>query len=250
MGTEVTPPSSTISSSTSCSPPRWGSWLPVEGRNVEDLIAMVDGRSAAIACSTQCCAPVRRRCLRRESRRPQPAKLRDNPHGIDLGAPNRLPAVPDSGEADRSLRRPFLELTRLEARAVEWAGDGRLRLIGRRHLRSNNSGCTTSRCWSRARPAAPADQPRRRCRTWRGRRRQGIGLSRVGEVTADVEVPIPACWASPLPHGWGHGQPGARLDVAARHAGVIPNVLTDPLAIDLVSGTSVLNGILVEAAPA
>ena len=73
----------------------------------------------------------------------------------------------------------------------------------------------------------------------------------VGEVTADVEVTdIVMPGVVSLPHGWGHGQPGARLDVAARHAGVNSNVLTDPRVIDPVSGTSVLNGIPVEVAPA
>ena len=40
--------------------------------------------------------------------------------------------------------------------------------------------------------------------------------------------------------------PGARLRVAAEHAGVNSNVLSDDRAIDPLSGTSVLNGIPVE----
>ena len=49
-----------------------------------------------------------------------------------------------------------------------------------------------------------------------------------------------------LPHGWGHGTPGARMAVAAEHAGVNSNVLTDPSIIDPLSGNAVLNGIPVE----
>jgi len=75
--------------------------------------------------------------------------------------------------------------------------------------------------------------------------------SRVGEVTASVEVTdVVMPGVVSLPHGWGHGQPGARLAVAGRHAGVNSNVLTDPLALDPLSGTSVLNGIPVEVVPA
>ena len=75
--------------------------------------------------------------------------------------------------------------------------------------------------------------------------------SRVGEVTASVEVTdVVMPGVVSLPHGWGHGQPGARLEVAGRHAGVNSNVLTDPLALDPLSGTSVLNGIPVEVVPA
>ena len=54
------------------------------------------------------------------------------------------------------------------------------------------------------------------------------------------------CWReSP-----GHSKPGARMAVAAEHAGVNSNVLTDPSIIDPLSGNAVLNGIPVEVVPA
>jgi anaerobic selenocysteine-containing dehydrogenase len=53
-----------------------------------------------------------------------------------------------------------------------------------------------------------------------------------------------------LPHGWGHDVPGTQLRVAAEHAGVNSNVLSDDEAIDPLSGTSVLNGIPVGVVPA
>jgi anaerobic selenocysteine-containing dehydrogenase len=53
-----------------------------------------------------------------------------------------------------------------------------------------------------------------------------------------------------LPHGWGHDLPGAKMRVAAEHAGVNSNVLADDRALDPLSGTSVLNGIPVELQPA
>jgi len=46
-----------------------------------------------------------------------------------------------------------------------------------------------------------------------------------------------------LPHGWGHDVPGIQMEVAAQHAGVNSNVLTDDERIDVVSGNAVLNGI-------
>jgi hypothetical protein len=46
-----------------------------------------------------------------------------------------------------------------------------------------------------------------------------------------------------LPHGFGHGAAGARLSVAARHAGVNSNLLTDEEGLDALSGNAVLNGI-------
>jgi anaerobic selenocysteine-containing dehydrogenase len=75
--------------------------------------------------------------------------------------------------------------------------------------------------------------------------------SRVGEVTAPVEVTdaVRAGVVS-LPHGWGHGAAGTRLEVAARYAGVNSNVLTDGTVIDPLSGNCALNAIPVELAPA
>ena len=53
-----------------------------------------------------------------------------------------------------------------------------------------------------------------------------------------------------IPHGWGHDRPGARLGVAARHAGVNSNVLAEGDRFDPLSGTAVLNGIPVTVRPA
>jgi anaerobic selenocysteine-containing dehydrogenase len=74
--------------------------------------------------------------------------------------------------------------------------------------------------------------------------------SRVGEVDAPVEVTdaiMPGVVS--IPHGWGHSAPGARMQVAAEHAGVNSNVLADELEIEPLSGNAVLNGIPVEVAP-
>lgn len=51
-----------------------------------------------------------------------------------------------------------------------------------------------------------------------------------------------------LPHGWGHGQPGTQLSVAAEHAGVNVNIVTPSTSVDPLSGTSQLTGIPVEVA--
>lgn len=53
-----------------------------------------------------------------------------------------------------------------------------------------------------------------------------------------------------IPHGWGQGAPGARLGVAAEHAGTDSNVLADTAALDPLSGNAVLCGIPVELGPA
>ena len=53
-----------------------------------------------------------------------------------------------------------------------------------------------------------------------------------------------------IPHGWGHDLPGTRTRVAAAHAGVNSNLLTDEFAVDPLSGNAVLNGIPIQLAAA
>jgi hypothetical protein len=53
-----------------------------------------------------------------------------------------------------------------------------------------------------------------------------------------------------VPYGWGHGLPGTQQAVAAGHAGVNVNILTDASVIDPLSGNAVLNGIPVTIIPA
>jgi anaerobic selenocysteine-containing dehydrogenase len=124
-------------------------------------------------------------------------------------------------------------------------------LIGRRHLRSNNSWMHNvpalvkgrDRCTLQLHPADAA-----RLDLTDGDDAQVT--SRVGTLTARVEVTdtvMPGVVS--LPHGWGHDVPGTRQTVAAAHPGVNSNVLTDESVIDPLSGNSVLNGIPVEIKP-
>jgi anaerobic selenocysteine-containing dehydrogenase len=76
-------------------------------------------------------------------------------------------------------------------------------------------------------------------------------MSAAGSIHVPVEVtdemmPGVVC----LPHGWGHDKPGARLGVAARHAGACNNVLAPGALVDVPSGNAVVNGIPVEVSPA
>ena len=52
-----------------------------------------------------------------------------------------------------------------------------------------------------------------------------------------------------LPHGWGHDQPGAQLEVAAANPGANLNALMDENRRDPLSGNAVLSGMEVEMTP-
>jgi anaerobic selenocysteine-containing dehydrogenase len=74
--------------------------------------------------------------------------------------------------------------------------------------------------------------------------------SNVGSVEVQVVVTdsiMPGVVS--LPHGWGHKAKGARLRVANAAQGANINDLTDPRAIDTLTGTSVLTGVAVELEP-
>jgi anaerobic selenocysteine-containing dehydrogenase len=178
--------------------------------------------------------------------------LVDAPHGIDLGPLEpRIPEIlkTPSGRVELAPQEIRQDLDRLRA-GIDARRDG-LVLIGRRHLRSNNSwmhnldvlNSGSNTCTLQVHPDTAAE----------------IGLtggtqarvtSRSGEVTIPVEVTdgIRPGVVS-MPHGWGHSMPGTRGSVAATKPGVNTNLLTDPLALDPLSGTSVLNGIPVKVEP-
>ncbi len=229
---------------------------PVAGRDVDELVAMVEGPTG----SDRVLDAMLRTGPYGDGFGSEPdglslAKLLRNPHGIDLGPlVPRLPGVLKSPANRINLwAGPFRdELDRLRARVHEWAEEPRLRLVGRRHVRSNNSWMHNlevlvkgkERCTLQVHP----DDARRFGLVEGG---QAEIKSRVGKVVAPVEVTdLVMKGVVSLPHGWGHSMPGAKLEVAGRYAGINTNILTDPAMIDPMSGNAVLNAIPVEVAPA
>ncbi|MEU3339014.1 molybdopterin oxidoreductase family protein [Streptomyces sp. NPDC006668] len=176
-------------------------------------------------------------------------RLLAHPHGIDIG-PLR-PRLPQplktrSGKVEL-LPQPIADdLPRLR-RALRERPDG-LVLVGRRHLRSNNS-------WMHNVPALtggsnrctlhihPEDAERLGVRDGAPVRVKGAG----GEVTARAEVTDGVRrGVVSLPHGWGHDRPGTRLRHAATEPGVNVNQLLDGSLLDPLSGNAVLNGVPIE----
>lgn len=181
------------------------------------------------------------------------ARLESEVHGVDLGPLQaRLPEVlrTASGKIELAPELLLKDVPRLKE-ALTRKDDGLL-LIGRRHLRSNNS-------WLHNIPSLVSGKTR--CTLLihpDDAKSHGLEdsakvqvTSRVGSVVAPLEVTDSIMrGVVSLPHGWGHGQPGTRMSVAAANAGVNSNILTDEAAMDVPSGNSVLNGIPVTVAPA
>ncbi|MFJ5556456.1 molybdopterin oxidoreductase family protein [Streptomyces sp. NPDC093250] len=179
-------------------------------------------------------------------------KLLAHPHGIDLGPlRSRLPQPlkTRSGKVELLPEPIAADLPRLLA-ALDDGPDG-LVLVGRRHLRSNNS-------WMHNVPALtggsnrctlhlhPDDAERLGIRDGQPVRVKGAG----GEVTAPAEVTDAVRpGVVSLPHGWGHDRPGTRTRHAAADPGANVNQLLDGSLLDPLSGNAVLNGVPVEVAP-
>ncbi|MFE4634407.1 molybdopterin oxidoreductase family protein [Streptomyces sp. NPDC056773] len=179
-------------------------------------------------------------------------RLLAHPHGIDLGPLRpRLPGLlrTRSGAIELLPDPIAAELPRLRAALAD--RPAALVLVGRRHLRSNNSWLHnvpaltggSNRCTLQVHPEDAA--------------RLGLTDGRPARITADggsLEVPVEITDAVrtgvvSLPHGWGHDRPGTRLSVAAAVPGVNVNQLLDGSRLDPLSGTAVLNGFPVELTP-
>lgn len=181
-------------------------------------------------------------------------KLAEHPHGIDLGPlrpafperlrtkDRRIDLTPEIFVKDVGRLRTFLA-EREAAGAVE-----SLELIGRRHLRSNNS-------WMHNVPKLVSGADR--CTlmihpTDADRRQVADGdlvrvRSRVGEVRVRAELTdsiMPGVVS--LPHGFGHSRAGTRMSVAEKHSGVSINDLTDELLLDELTGNAAFCGVAVE----
>ena len=183
--------------------------------------------------------------------------LRRQPHGVDLGPLQpRIPEVlrTPSGKIELAPQQIVADVPRLRS-ALSRAtanGDPGLVLIGRRQLRSNNSWMHNLTPLVKGRDQCTLlVHPRDAARLGLADGGDAVVTSETGSVRIPVEVTeeIMSGVVS-IPHGWGHGADGARMAVAAEHAGVNSNLLADGSRLDAPSGNAVLNGIPVEVVPA
>ncbi|MFT6898216.1 MAG: anaerobic selenocysteine-containing dehydrogenase [Paraglaciecola sp.] len=192
--------------------------------------------------------------------------LMAQPHGIDLG-----PLQPDLPRAiyhdDKQIHLAFdyfmADLPRLDGHFFAQGSPyqqlkkqpDRLLLIGRRHLKSNNSWLHNSPRMMKGLDKANADNntharctaqlhPQDALRFDITQGQQISVSSRVGEITlaADITDKIMPGVIS-IPHGWGHNRKGTAWQLAEHHSGVSVNDLTDEMVLDELSGNAVLNGV-------
>ena len=175
-------------------------------------------------------------------------RLKANPSGIDLG--ELQPVLPAAlRTTDKKIdAAPQIYLDHLKQAAIAQLNASKEKqpeanefsLIGRRHLRSNNSWMHNSK-----RLVKGAD----RCTLMmHSSDAEQLNLvdgapvtisSSVGSVTAPLEITdeiMPGVVS--LPHGYGHHRPKTKLSVATEHAGVSINDLTDDKIVDNLTGNA------------
>lgn len=183
------------------------------------------------------------------------ARLREQPHGIDLG-----PLQP--GFAHRVFHRggridlappPIVDAIPELERALDRAvAPDQLTLIGRRDIRSNNS-------WMHNLPSLAAGKPRcvlvvhpddaKRLSLVDGAAAVLETEIHRGEVIVRVSDEIRPGVVS-LPHGWGHPEIAGGQRIAAATIGVSANDWTSDRVAEAIVGQSILNGVVARVYPA
>jgi anaerobic selenocysteine-containing dehydrogenase len=180
-------------------------------------------------------------------------QLKAAPHGLDFGAlqpcfPARLftedkkiQLAPPILVQDLERARAFLQQKKAASNDYPFA------LIGRRHLRDNNSWLHNSERLVKGRNRCtllihPADADALK-----------IDNQQIVQVNSRVgTVELPAEWSTGMmrgvvcmPHGYGHGRANVQLDVARKHAGVSVNDLTDEQLVDDLTGNAAFSNVFV-----
>lgn len=181
------------------------------------------------------------------------ATLFDHPHGVDLGAlksnlASRLKTANQHVQAaPAAILADLARFAALQAPAVD-----ELLMIGRRHVRSNNSWMHNYHRLVKGKPRHqllmhPDDLASRGLSDG-----QKVRVSsRVGVIEVEVLGSLDMMkGVVSLPHGWGHARPGVQMTIASGQPGSSANDLTDECQLDELSGNAALNGVPVTVAAA
>ena len=173
--------------------------------------------------------------------------------GVDLGPlTSRVPEVLRTPSGKIELAPPMLIADLQRAAADLRRPAPELVVIGRRQLHSNNSWMHNLPVLAKSQQARsgrctalvnPADAARLGLKDGVTARifRDGRSVEAEVEITDEMMPGVVS-----LPHGWGHGQPGSKMAIAATQPGANLNALLDENQRDPLSGNAVLSGVAVQ----
>ena len=178
------------------------------------------------------------------------AELAEKPHGVDLGELRScLPERLFTSNKRINLAPELLveDLKRLKVEAKD-SDEFPFALIGRRHLRDNNSWLHNSEILMKGKNRCTVlinDSDAEKLNL------QNLQIVKVSSRVGSVEIPCEiteniARGVVSIPHGYGHNRDGVKLDTAKNHAGVSLNDLTDDRVIDELTGNAAFSNVLVK----
>jgi anaerobic selenocysteine-containing dehydrogenase len=178
-------------------------------------------------------------------------KLKEYPHGIDLGPLNSV--LPDrlfTKDKKIALAPPQLlnDLKRLKEKFTYWENENNsdfpFYLIGRRHLRSNNSWMHNSLRLVKGKERCTVLINENDAQKMNLKDQQQVNVtSNVGTIQLPVETSNDMMQGVvSIPHGWGHNYKKIKMEVSQKNAGVSINDLTDTKRIDELTGNADFSG--------
>jgi anaerobic selenocysteine-containing dehydrogenase len=183
--------------------------------------------------------------------------LKSHEHGFDLGPLQpQLSGILKTSDKQINLT-PKILLDRLMDVTKEFMSSSakeepdQFMLIGRRHVRSNNSWMHNVERLMKGKNRCALMMNEEDARNLKVTDHQEVRLSsRVGEVVVPIEISnkiMPGVVS--LPHGYGHGREGIRMAIAKANAGASINDLTDDQQIDPLTGNAAFSGQRVRISP-
>ena len=176
------------------------------------------------------------------------AKLKANPHGIDLGP--MQPSLPERllTKEQKIALAPELfvnDLPRLQALIKQTAkSTNQLKMIGRRLAKSHNSWTQNSARLIKGKDSCTLEIHPTDAKARGLSQGQQVSVKALhGKVIIPVDITediMPGVVS--IPQGWGHNQPDTQMTIAATQPGVSINDVTDFNRIDELTGNAALNG--------
>jgi anaerobic selenocysteine-containing dehydrogenase len=179
------------------------------------------------------------------------AELKKHPHGLDYGALKpQLPERLFTQDKKVELAHPLFikDLERLNKKLIQLENelntDYPFTLIGRRHLRSNNSWMHNSERLVKGKERCTLIMHSNDAKALNINEGQNVTVtSTVGQVKIPVEITDTMMQGVvSIPHGWGHHRKGAKISIAQENAGVSLNDLTNNMQLDVLTGNADFSG--------
>jgi anaerobic selenocysteine-containing dehydrogenase len=182
-------------------------------------------------------------------------ELKKHPHGIDYGAlkpqlPERLFTKDNKVELAHPLFIKDLERLNTKFNQIKKESNSSypFALIGRRHLRSNNSWMHNSERLVKGKERCTLLINSKDADVLNINEGQNVTVSStVGQVKLPIEITeniMPGVVS--IPHGWGHHRKGTKINVAQDNAGVSLNDLTNNMQLDILTGNADFSGTTVK----